>query len=683
MHSGRASFPQRMNTEGLQRLGSEASNPTAIRHSLTFLHKDALSANIKVVARFRPKSESEIALEKDNPLIVRFINETTFTIGEGKDKESVSFDRIFPPQDTQAQVFDVLGIPVIEDVLTGYNGTVFAYGQTGSGKTYTMMGPDLYDDVLSGIIPRAANKIFSAVDMSSDDIEFTLTCSMLEIYKESLNDLLCAEPHSLKIKEDPRRGIYVQGLTEVSVDCEDEMLELIALGDQMRTVGATRCNAVSSRSHTLFILEVKQKFPNESERRGKLNLVDLAGSEKVHLSGVTGNALDEAKKINLSLSALGNVIHALISGSDHVPYRDSKLTRLLQESLGGNYKTTIVIALSTCFRHLDETMNTIKFAQRAKKIQNQAVINIKNSPEAYQQMIDKLTTELRQAQHQLETSGVKCIEMVDKAVNTENGAATSDARFRRMSMPQTTESEFTRVSTRVLREIGEYGPFDTAEGSNSPLSDESYTGRPKETTISDSQSYLDPQINKETVSEEQYMNMKGKYKAKLRSVEAQCGLLEVEKDQLRSQVVELDHSLKAVKRSLMAEKEARIGDFQRCQDSFALRAQSQEDFLRKQIENLEAQNRLLREHLESLDAQFARFIDVVTVGDAGVLEFADVAGSGEGCETVEEVTHELPLDTKVMEQAQAYTLRVHEFLEPNSTLSGDLETYHLRNQVIQ
>jgi hypothetical protein len=224
---------------------------------------------------------------------------------------------------------------------------------------------------------------------------------MLEIYKETLRDLLTPEGSDLRIKEDPHKGIYVQGLTEVFVTSEEEMLEVIAIGEQMRTVSATKCNAVSSRSHQLFFLEVKQRFPNDSEKRGILNLVDLAGSEKINHSGVTGNNLQEAKKINLSLSALGNVIHSLMVGAEHIPYRDSKLTRLLQESLGGNYKTTLLVALSPSSRHFDETFSSLKFAQRAKHIKTKASINLKSSPETYQLIIDQLTEELKRTQGEL------------------------------------------------------------------------------------------------------------------------------------------------------------------------------------------------------------------------------------------------------------------------------------------
>lgn len=157
---------------------------------------------------------------------------------------------------------------------------------------------------------------------------------------------------------------------------------MLELGEQARKVAATRINQYSSRSHTIFMLEIKQRYPNDTEKKGKLNLVDLAGSEKVGKTGAMGDILEEAKKINLSLSCLGNVIHSLTTNTEHIPYRDSKLTRILQESLGGNFKTSLLVTCSSHSSSLEETLSTLKFATRAKSIKNHFKMNIKNSPEA-------------------------------------------------------------------------------------------------------------------------------------------------------------------------------------------------------------------------------------------------------------------------------------------------------------
>lgn len=169
------------------------------------------------------------------------------------------------------------------------------------------------------------------------------------------------------------------------------------MGHQCRSIATTQLNQYSSRSHTLFIVEITQKFPNQSEKVGKLNLVDLAGSEKVGKSGATGETLEEAKKINLSLSCLGNVIHALTSNAEHIPYRDSKLTRILQESLGGNYKTSLIVTCSPCSSNKEETISTLKFAARAKTIKTHYKVNVHMSSESMARMIEKLRAELEAA----------------------------------------------------------------------------------------------------------------------------------------------------------------------------------------------------------------------------------------------------------------------------------------------
>lgn len=349
-----------------------------------------VGSNVKVICRFRPMIDIELELGGNPEIMYSFQNEDTVLLGSG---EKFTFDKVYSMSAQQPEIFDFIGKPIIDDVLTGYNGTVIAYGQTGSGKSFSMMGYDIYDHKTQGIIPRAIKLIFESVEKAGSEAEFTLKCSMLEIYKEKLKDL-CGFSSELKIKESKQRGIYVDGLTEIYVVNEEEMLGVLSMGERNRTVASTKMNSVSSRSHQLFILEVKQKFPNDSEKRGILNLVDLAGSEKINQTGVTGNKLEEAKKINLSLSALGNVIKSLTSNAEHIPYRDSKLTRLLQESLGGNYKTTLLVCCSPHPRNVEDTLNTLKFAQRAKTIKNKARVNIKKSVEEYIKMIEELKIQL-------------------------------------------------------------------------------------------------------------------------------------------------------------------------------------------------------------------------------------------------------------------------------------------------
>lgn len=181
----------------------------------------------------------------------------------------------------------------------------------------------------------------------------------------------------------------------------EELIDLLSFGDKQRTVAATRMNNYSSRSHSLFIMEIIQKFPSEAEKRGRLNLVDLAGSEKVGKTGAAGETLEEAKKINLSLSCLGFVIHALTSNYEHIPYRDSKLTRILQESLGGNYKTALIVAASPHSANKEESITTLKFAARAKTIKNKYKMNIQNSPEALMAVIENLKVELEDTRNEL------------------------------------------------------------------------------------------------------------------------------------------------------------------------------------------------------------------------------------------------------------------------------------------
>ncbi|CAE7906938.1 KLP1 [Symbiodinium sp. KB8] len=259
--------------------------------------------------------------------------------------------------------------------MEGYNGCLLAYGQTGAGKTHTMSGPDVDDDELKGIIPRVGDAFFNFAAEADESVEFAIKCSYVEIYMERICDLL--------VHEDPNMGVYIADCTEVYVTSRDEMLEVMKTGNANRKVAATGMNEGSSRSHSLFVVTLIQKNTETGlMRTGKFYMVDLAGSETVNKTGATGQTLEEAKKINQSLSALGNVINALTdSRMTHVPYRDSKLTRVLQEALGGNSQTALIINCSPSSYNEAETLSTLRFGKRAKRVKNRAVVNKELSPE--------------------------------------------------------------------------------------------------------------------------------------------------------------------------------------------------------------------------------------------------------------------------------------------------------------
>lgn len=292
----------------------------------------------------------------------------------------------------QADVFDYSIRPTVDDILNGYNGTVFAYGQTGAGKSYTMMGSDIDDDVGKGVIPRIVQQIFASILASPSNIEYTVRVSYMEIYMERIRDLLVPQNDNLPVQEEKNRGVYVKGLLEVYVSSQEEVYEVLRRGGTARAVSATNMNQESSRSHSIFVVTVTQKnVETGSMKSGQLFLVDLAGSEKVGKTGASGQTLEEAKKINKSLSALGMVINSLTdSKSSHIPYRDSKLTRILQESLGGNSRTTLIINCSPSSYNDAETLSTMRFGMRAKTIKNKAKVNAELSPAELKAMLKKV-----------------------------------------------------------------------------------------------------------------------------------------------------------------------------------------------------------------------------------------------------------------------------------------------------
>ncbi|KAK1056959.1 hypothetical protein LTR33_013761, partial [Friedmanniomyces endolithicus] len=306
-----------------------------------------------------------------------------------------TFDRVFSTNTPQHDVFEYSIRHTVDDVLAGYNGTVFAYGQTGSGKTYTMMG-DITNESGKGIIPRIVGQIFSSIMRCDASIEFTVRVAYMEIYMEKIRDLLVPENDNLPIHEDAKQGVYVKGLQRVYVSDIAEVYRILEIGAQARAVASTNMNQESSRSHSIFEVEIAQKnVETGSARSGRLFLVDLAGSEKVGKTGASGQTLEEAKKINKSLSALGMVINALSDGkSSHVPYRDSKLTRILQESLGGNSRTTLIINCSPSSYNDAETISTLRFGERAKTIKQKAKINEELSPAQIKALLKKAQSQV-------------------------------------------------------------------------------------------------------------------------------------------------------------------------------------------------------------------------------------------------------------------------------------------------
>ncbi|XP_058190636.1 kinesin-like protein KIN-12E [Rhododendron vialii] len=345
--------------------------------------------NVQVIIRIRPLSSAEISVQGYSRCVRQDSCQTiTWT---GHPESRFTFDLVADENVSQEMLFKLAGVPMVENCMGGYNSCMFAYGQTGSGKTHTMLG-DIEGgtgrhSVNCGMTPRVFEYLFSSIQKEKEarreeKLKFTCKCSFLEIYNEHILDLLDPSSTNLQIREDTKKGVYVDNLTEVEVSRARDVIQQLVQGAANRKVAATNMNHASSRSHSVFTCIIESKWESQGvthHRFARLNLVDLAGSERQKSSGAEGERLKEATNINKSLSTLGLVIMNLVNMSNgkslHVPYRDSKLTFLLQDSLGGNSKTSIIanISPSTCCSL--ETLSTLKFAQRAKFIKNHAIVN--------------------------------------------------------------------------------------------------------------------------------------------------------------------------------------------------------------------------------------------------------------------------------------------------------------------
>uniref|UniRef100_A0AAV1UHT5 Kinesin motor domain-containing protein n=1 Tax=Peronospora matthiolae TaxID=2874970 RepID=A0AAV1UHT5_9STRA len=367
--------------------------------------------------------------------------------------KTFTFDRVFGEDASQNDVFKVIGAPITQACLDGYNGTIFAYGQTGSGKTFTMQGAEdviINADAttrtsqelsLRGLVPRVFDYLFDNV-VATDKrahVQHTFACSFLEIYNERVYDLLdrgsAKDAAGLQLRENGRKGVHVEGLIESEVTNSKEAAELMTIGTQNRRVGQTSMNRESSRSHSVFILQLQSRevSPQGTKiRTSRFNLVDLAGSERQRSTDAVGERLKEAGNINKSLSALGNVILRLSEQSvgkhRHVHYRDSKLTFLLKDSLGGNSKTFVIATISPAEESAFETLSTLKFAQRAKMIQNSAIVNEDSvgSSVTLQDEIQRLRRQLQQAHQQIARGVPQSRLLVEKGSASAEVALSGD-----------------------------------------------------------------------------------------------------------------------------------------------------------------------------------------------------------------------------------------------------------------
>lgn len=356
---------------------------------------------IRVFARIRPKVQREADQE------VAVWRRDAFSLeSAAKDKKSppkdYNFDSVFDEHNSQEDVFaDCRGL--IASAVDGFNVTVFAYGQTGAGKTHTMYGTD----AMPGLVPRAAEELFTVLRRYAHECESRVVCSMFELYRDDLVDLLFTKAKGkvapvLDIKKDPRGTVKVDNAVEIEVGSPQDLQKAILMGMERRHVAATKMNADSSRSHLIFIVTIEcTNKKSKQVSSGKLTLCDLAGSERLKKSEVTGEQMKEAQSINKSLTALGDVIEALTKGQKHVPYRNHRLTQLLSDSLGGNAKTLMFVNCSPASGNLDETSAALAYAVRAKNIVNKVEKNSDSQEVArLKKVIQMLSTELEQARAQ-------------------------------------------------------------------------------------------------------------------------------------------------------------------------------------------------------------------------------------------------------------------------------------------
>ncbi|XP_054715298.1 kinesin-like protein KIF19 [Uloborus diversus] len=434
---------------------------------------------LTVVVRIRPLFPHE--LEKGASKIVRKVDEKMVVLSDPSAGDPVDilrakrahdrkyvFDWAFDEHSSQEEVYEKTTKSLVENVVDGYNGTVFAYGATGSGKTYTMVG----DQRNPGIMVRALNDLFSEVETKNK--VYQVTMSYLEIYNENIRDLLNPSAAQLELREDAGGNHQVAGLSEVEIASSEQVMSLLMRGNTRRSQESTGANAVSSRSHAVLTVRVRRRSEArdraQTVRTGSLYMIDLAGSERAAHTQNTGKRLLEGAHINKSLLALGNCINALAERSSrYVNFRDSKLTRLLKEPLSGNCRTVMVGHLSPAHPHFEESRNTLLYADRAKNITTKLRSNVSEAQyhvAQYQSIIDELRQEIVGLRRRIRQSGEEDSQTDDKKLTTEEMKLLKKQLIEAFNAQMDVRRRLMDIDTHLLRQrvdfnqlgmvIGEY-----------------------------------------------------------------------------------------------------------------------------------------------------------------------------------------------------------------------------------
>lgn len=402
------------------------SSPGLLAAAAAAANDDGVSGRVRVAVRLRPRNAEELVADADFADCVELQPELKrLKLRKNNwDSDTYEFDEVLTEFASQKRVYEVVAKPVVESVLDGYNGTVMAYGQTGTGKTFTLGELGEVNTSARGIMVRSMEDVLADISLENDSV----CVSYLQLYMETIQDLLDPANDNIAMVEDPKTGdVSVPGATLVEIRDQRSFVDLLRLGEAHRFAANTKLNTESSRSHAILMVHVKRSvmekeadlsnhkdnnthaakaFKPPVVRKGKLVVVDLAGSERIHKSGSEGHTLEETKFINLSLSALGKCINALAENRAHVPVRDSKLTRLLRDSFGGSARTSLVVTIGPSPRHRGETASTILFGQRAMKVENMLKIkeefDYKSLSRKLEIQLDKVIAESEQQQKAVE-----------------------------------------------------------------------------------------------------------------------------------------------------------------------------------------------------------------------------------------------------------------------------------------